>query len=398
MTEIVTYSLRNGRNQSTQYYQDITIFTDTFIAEAKKQVGTIVIAFQNHIESTNRETPRSFAEYAFELLTLCILWQTYAGEAVGKSPTMEKLLIKLVKLRRKNAFLKPAVDFVRGLLNFFLRSQKQASDSFINPTIENLDQLLRWMSATGDFKEEVRRLQAWRDFFATQPAQEIGKYLDQSFSFAKWFEADSLTTLGNYTQNVEHFLTETHPSDYRWREDSIFCGRQRVEYHMNMVGAEILNRSFREDFLQTKRKLVLLPPCMKARQDGRCEATETPMGEKCSACEPGCRVHQITQLGKKQGFNVLIIPHELNIFSNGNASLKQDEPLGIVGVSCPLTNVTGGWETKRLGVPAQGILLDYCGCNWHWHLDGGISTDIDFKQLQNVIGDQVRPTSEVRRT
>lgn len=386
MTEIVTYSLRNGRNHSTQYYEEIDAFTDTFIAKAKKQVGTIVTAFQDHITATNRETLRSFSEYAFELLTLGVLWSTYANRAVGKSQIIKNLLIKLVKLRRKHTFLKPAIDSVRSLLNIFLRSQKKTPHTAVAFSIENLAQLIQWLAATGDFKEEVTRLQTWQEFFATLSAQEVENNLHQAFLFAKWFELNSLAALGDYTQNVQQFLTKTHPEEYRWREDSIFCGRQRVEYHMNMVGTEILNRTLREEFLQTKRKLVLLPPCMKARQDGRCEATETPMGEKCAACEPGCRVHQLTQLGKKQGFTVLMIPHELNVFSNGNSPLKQQaETVGIVGVSCPLTNVTGGWETKRLGIPAQGVLLDYCGCNWHWHLAEGIPTDINFKQLQKVI-------------
>jgi len=387
MTEIVTYSLRNGRNHSTHYYEEIATFTDIFLAEADAQIHALIDAFQAFRQQTHAEEPNTCAENAFELLTLGILWSIYASEAVGKSKTFQNLLIKLVKLRKQHTSLKPGIDFLRGLINFFfMRSKKRRSQTAPQPTVANLDQLLHWMTATGDFKEEVKRLQMWREFLSAQSAQDEKIFWAQVLSFADWFESRSMTALGDYTPQVEQFLTETYADNYRRREDAVLCGRQRVEYHMNMVGTEILNRAFREDFLQTKRKLVLVPPCMKARQDGRCEATETPMGEKCNACEPGCRVHQVTQLGKKQGFTVRIIPHELNVFSNGKMALGQDETLGIVGVSCPLTNVTGGWETKRLGVPAQGVLLDYCGCNWHWHLAGGIPTDINFKQLQRVIG------------
>ena len=38
----------------------------------------------------------------------------------------------------------------------------------------------------------------------------------------------------------------------------------------------------------------------------------------------------------------------------------------------------------RLGVPAQGLLLDYCGCIWHWDKKG-IPTDINFNQLVRVV-------------
>ena len=388
MTEIVTYSLRNGRNHSTQYYQDIATFTDEFLVEADAQIHPIVRAFQTYRQRSHLEDSSTFAEYAFAWLTLGTLWSIYGSEAVGTSKTLQISLSKLVNLRRKTPFLKSGIDFLRGLItSLFMRSEKRRSQTMTQPTMAHLDQLLQWMAATGDFQEEVKQLQLWREFLASQTPPDVENYLNTAVSLADWFQSHSLTALGDYTPHVAQFLTDTHADDYRWREDAIFCGRQRVEYHMNMVGTEILNRAFRQEFLQTKQKLVLLPPCMKARQDGRCEAIETPMGERCGACEPGCRVHQVTQLGKKQGFTVLIIPHELNVFSNGNMTLKQDESLGIVGVSCPLTNVTGGWETKRLGVPAQGVLLDYCGCSWHWHLTGGISTDINFKQLLVCMGE-----------
>jgi hypothetical protein len=105
------------------------------------------------------------------------------------------------------------------------------------------------------------------------------------------------------------------------------------------------------------------------------------------ACTPGCRVHQTTKLGDKYGFSVFIVPHELSVFSNGDIKPNRDKSIGIVGVSCPLTNVSGGWETKDLGVPAQGVLLDYCGCPWHWH-DDGIPTDINLNQLLKVLAVQ----------
>jgi hypothetical protein len=50
-----------------------------------------------------------------------------------------------------------------------------------------------------------------------------------------------------------------------------------------------------------------------------------------------------------------------------------------------LTNMPGGWETKSLGVHAQGVLLDYCGCHYHWHKDG-IPTNINFDRLLQVVG------------
>jgi hypothetical protein len=108
-------------------------------------------------------------------------------------------------------------------------------------------------------------------------------------------------------------------------------------------------------------------------------------------------VHQLTKLGEKCGFAVLIMPHELSVFSSGAVEPVEAGAVGIVGVSCPLTNPSGGWETQDLGIPAQGVLLDYCGCPWHWHKEG-IPTDINFGQLLRVLGiDKPGLDTEMRR-
>jgi hypothetical protein len=106
-------------------------------------------------------------------------------------------------------------------------------------------------------------------------------------------------------------------------------------------------------------------------------------------------VLQLTKLGKKIGFDVFILPDELSVFSSGAVKPVDDEAVGIVGVSCVLTNPPGGWETKDLGIPAQGVLLDYCGCSYHWHKEG-IPTDINTSQLLQVLGFSEDISQEVR--
>lgn len=382
MAEVITYSLRNGRPRSDAYYEDVAVFTDEVLVEAENRVCTLVEAFQLYLQQTGRENPRSFAEYAFEVLTLGVLWQIYAGKTTDLAQASQGLLVSLTRWRQKYRALKPVLDPVRGVLaNLFLARPHSRTAS--RPTLDNLDQLLRWLAATGDFKEEVKRLTMWRDFLADELPTKVAQNLETAISWASWFETHSQTALGRYTPHVEQFLNNTHPG-YRWREDAIFCGRQRVEYHLNMVGTEILNRAFREQFLTTEQKVLLVPPCMRAKPDHQCEAKTTPFGQRCAACEPSCRVHQVTKLGEKYGFEVLIMPHELSVLAGGKMKSATDGRMGLVGVSCPLTNVTGGWETKYLGIPAQGVLLDYCGCPWHWHREG-IATDINFNQLLRVL-------------
>ena len=383
---VITYSLRNGQKRSDQYYEDVDAFTDQVLAEADGRTRSLVAAFQTYVRETGRETPRTGPEYVFELLTLGVLWRVYAGQAQGLPSVPGRALAYLVRLRQKAGYLKPGVDLLRGVLGrLFLSSDGRRPTGVPTPTLDHLDRLLDWLSATDTFSQELKRLRAWRDFLADRPPEEATRYMAAAVSFAAWFERRSESALGRYTPYVERFLTETHPG-YRWREDAIFCGRRRVEYHLNMVGTEILNRAFREAFLTAARKVVLVPPCMRAQPDGVCQAHMTPFGARCVGCTPGCRVHHVTKVGEKHGAEVVIMPHELSVFSSGQMQPMEDDTIGIVGISCVLTNPSGGWETKDLGIPAQGVLLDYCGCPWHWH-EKGIPTDINVRQLLRVLGD-----------
>jgi hypothetical protein len=148
-----------------------------------------------------------------------------------------------------------------------------------------------------------------------------------------------------------------------------------------MLGSEILNRAYRQRFLASRKKVVIVPPCMRAKPEGECKALVTPFGAKCQACTPTCRVHQVTKLGEKTGFEVFIIPDELHVFGSGTAN----QGLGLVGVSCVLTNWSGGWEADEMNIPAQGILLDYVGCKYHWDKKG-FPTDTNLTKLQEVMG------------
>jgi hypothetical protein len=398
MPEVITYSLRDGQRRSDEYYRTIADFTDEVLAEAQAQLGPSLTAFRDYVASNGVETPRGRDEYAFELLTLGVLWRTYSARARNLLPRQRRLLDKLVQWRQRYDFWKPAVDSLRGLLAArYLFPHRRPPAYWMAPTLSHLQQILDWLGATGDFKEEIKRLEQWQGYLVRRAGPEANRQLAEVIDFAGWFQGRALEVLGRFTPHVEQFLAETLP-DYRWREDGIFCGRQRVEYHMNMVGTEVLNRAFAESFRKTERKVMLLPPCMRAKPDGECKAQMTPYGERCAACTPSCRVHQATKLGEKHGFAVFILPHELSVFSGGKVKPANDGQVGVVGVSCPLTNVTGGWETRDLGVPAQGVLLDYCGCSWHWHLAGGIPTDINFKQVLKLMRSETeRPAAAEAR-
>jgi hypothetical protein len=88
-------------------------------------------------------------------------------------------------------------------------------------------------------------------------------------------------------------------------------------------------------------------------------------------------------MGEKYGFGVAIITHESSFNSKGIG--QTDGRLGVVGIACVLNLIAGGWKAKALGLPAQCVLLDYCGCKNHWH-DEGFPTDINLHVLGQILG------------
>lgn len=385
--EIITYCLRTDAADSGQYYRDVAAFADEVLRQAERHTTDAVESFLSHAETTGIAPQHTAQDAALELLLLGVMWRIYGNQALQLPAAPRRALTSLGRLRQAGGCLKAGVDPCRAVLStvFLSSSIRRAPKSAPHPpTVPEVGRLLEWMAASGDFAQEVKRLGAWRDFLAGQPAAVAGPRLAAAISFARWFEERSADTLGRYTPHVDRFLRETHPA-YSWREDVIFCGRRRVEYHWSMVTTEILNRVYRDVFLETPQKTVLLPPCMKARQDGQCQALPSPFGERCAGCTPSCRIRYVSEIGRLHGFETLVMPDELSVFSSGAVKPVKNGSTGVVGVSCVLTNPPGGWETQELGVPAQGVLLDYCGCSWHWHAKG-FPTDIDVEQLLRVLG------------
>jgi len=355
--EAITYSLHNDAADSERYYLDVSVFTDEVLKQGES-LRELIGAFQAYVEENHVEAMRSNEEYLFELLTLGTLWRVYCDDAHDMPGMPAKILIGLADLRKQGGSIKQAADFFKGIIATAFISPVDRQ-WYPRPTLDHLDKLLQWMAATGEFPQELKRLNAWRDFWCCKP-DEACSGIGQSIAFAGWFETASTTTLGKYTPNVEKFLKESQ-SSHRWKEDVIFSGRRRVEYHLNMVGAEIMNRAFRDSFLNAKRKAVVLPACMRFHPKPVCKAVSNGLSCECTGCTPQCRVNQLTKMGKKLGFEVFLVPHESSVFSGDAGKQLIGEGAGIVGIACVSNLVAGGWKAKALGMPPQCVLLDKCG-------------------------------------
>ena len=382
---VITYSLRDSRNLSDIFYQELSTFTDEVLAEMDNLTRAAVDGYVSYLQKEKSLKIRSDEEHAFELLVLGTYWQVYSGDAEGLNEIPQQLLSDLAKLRRKGGSLKPGIDFIRGVMSTIFLSPDLYDNMYkLDVSLRHLEKLLDWLEATGEFSQEVVRLRRWEAYLKTLPGKEAEDVLATAITLAAWFESRSAEMLGKYTVNVDRYLNEIRPEHY-WREDVIFCGRRRVEYHLNMVGAEIMNRAYRKAFNETTEKAVILPACMCLLPPSSCKARRDESGLHCVGCTAECSVNSIGKLGREHGFSVLVVSHESSISADKGNALFLSRNTGVVGVSCVLNLISGGWLLDGVGVPAQCVFLDYCGCKNHWSREG-MPTEINMEQLKKILG------------
>ncbi|HSD64209.1 MAG TPA: DUF116 domain-containing protein [Ignavibacteriaceae bacterium] len=381
----VTYSLKCGKSNSEDYYSEISTFADIVMDKASASLFPIVEDYINYLNTYNLEDIREKEEYILELLSFGVLWRSYSGQALAVHIAPFITLAKMSEWRKKHQRIKPFIDLMRGVLLslFMLPGERRKSPDI--PTLIQIDHVCKWFEATGEFREQALRFIRWRAFWSNKSEEEVFKIFYLIDEFTNWFDETSTKFLGKYTDNVEKFLSDSDKR-YRWREDRVSCTRARIEYHLNMVGAELMNRAFRTEFLKVDTKVVLVPGCMRGKPEGECEAVKVKEGLICNDCLPACKVNQLRKLGKKykddRAFDVYIIPHasDLSLWSP-----KSGRPVrGVVASACVTTLVEGGWELKRYNVPAQCVLLDCSGCKKHWYSEG-IPTMLNVRELKRRI-------------
>ncbi len=378
----ITYKLNYNGSATSTYYPAVAAFTDLVIDYAEYSITPITKKYRHYLIGYRLEEPRSIEEYIFELLNLGVLWRAYGNTAVGIKYAPFRLMAQMGEWRKTHPRLKPLIDVIRGFtLSFFLVPSPIQRTDHAPRSLNDLDRLITWLEATGDFREDAFRYIRLLGYFGTLPESFIPAIMKKVLVFTDWFASESLRHMGTYTPNVNAFVS-TNQSGYRWREDRFACLRSQTEYHLNMVGAEIMNRAYRNEFLSCKTKTVLLPGCMRARAEEKCEGIKSKKGITCSGCEPKCHVNQLREMGRKNNFDVMVIPHSTDL---SQWKTKPGEiPSAVVGVACLSVLVQGGWELQRNNVPAQCILLNESGCKKHWD-DKGFPTALDIRELKRVV-------------
>jgi hypothetical protein len=341
---------------------------------AQRAMADVIATFRVHRQH-RKLAQRSDAEHTFELLVLGVLMREHGREAAHWPLPLMWAMQWLVWMGKHIPRLEPLAKKLRGEVGWLGRSWAATRQG----DGQSLPRLVTWLRANGQVTQ-AERLGEWQQFLEPCTRVTSREVLARVQALADDFDQASRQALGRYTEHVEFFRAEA-VQHYRHRYDTELVTRTRLEYHLGMLGTEVLSRDQREQFEATRRRIVIVPPCMRALPDGQCKALNTPFGAHCQACTTTCRINLATRLGEQRGFEVYMIPDHLAHISAAGGGTAGG--VGMVGVSCALTNWSGGWDAERIGVPAQGVLLDYVGCSYHWD-ERGIPTAVNLRQLAEV--------------
>ena len=370
----ITYDLSRG-----DYYEEIEEFAQEVIAKAEQDHSKIITEYMQFIKREKLEELRSREEYIFDYLLLGVLANLYLNNVLETSRTTYVFMHKLIDFKDKYDKLTGIIDLLQGFLNTTLLYSAQREDysyEFINKN--DLAELIQWLAATGEYQEEIRRFKNWEEYFAAQFSVKVSYDLKYALNFAHWFQNRGVERLGNYTKNVKKFR-QGEQSKHLWRQDILLRTKPEEEYHLNMLGAEIINKARRREFLAAEKKVVLAPSCMRKKSAAECRAEEKRLGLQCLHCERDCNINLIDSLGSQGSFEVVIINDDYD-FNYYFKQWRAQKKVGLIVITCALKLLLVQYQLQRFNIPSQSLLLDYCGCQRHWSQEGSI-TNIDLDKL-----------------
>ena len=383
MRAFPVYDLRLSDGFSDRYYADAARFTDLLLDEVEMRAGVLLDRYRRHVQEYLRENPRSRGEYALDLLVLGMAFRRYLDAAESSPGWAVELTREFLWLRRRSVALKPFADLARAILNSLLLAPKMGSGIGTTPaSLDKLPRLIEWLSASGEFTQEAMRLNNWRSCLATLAPTEAARWFQETLELFDWFERESNAALGAYTVGVSRFLDRNAPR-HRWREDRILCCREAVEYHLAMVGAEIMNRGMQGQFQRTSRRVVLVPVCMQGEHAKECHARVIGFDRICIGCNSECNVNRVTRRMRALGATVYLVPHSSG-FSQWLARWQGKTDVGVTAVACLANILSGGFEMRTRRIASQCVILDHPGCQKHWSPEG-IPTDLNDERLVQIV-------------
>jgi hypothetical protein len=203
------------------------------------------------------------------------------------------------------------------------------------------------------------------------------------------FLEEGFRRLAPYVAGVPDFLDRaTRQTSFK---ESVLRSRPPEAYLRNMLAVGVVNRLHREAFLETTAKIIVLPDCLKNFGDWDCSKEDEGNAHLCSQCRPECLVYETVERFADDRTRVVLEPEDMKKYFGDIRTAEGT--VGVVGVACVLTLLSGFQATLCHRHPTQGIFLNYSSCAHHW-ADPPYNTSYSLARMAFILGAEDRDDPE----
>jgi uncharacterized protein len=157
-------------------------------------------------------------------------------------------------------------------------------------------------------------------------------------------------------------------------------GTSRMQYLLYMLEFEISNRVNRERFMNTERKIALLPHCLHDLSK-KCISEVDGLDYQCKGCSKACYINKMSKIFNNAG----VIPYIWKEASKNKLfGKKGNSNTGVIGIACLPELINGIRSVSKRGLPVLGLPLDANRCV-RWMGDFH-ENSVNLKQLELMIG------------
>ena len=164
------------------------------------------------------------------------------------------------------------------------------------------------------------------------------------------------SSLNDYTKKVDEHL-QTLPFNKHWDKR---LRTTREQYLLYMLEIELTNRINLKKFVNSTKKIALLPYCMKDF-DAECKSIPNEFDYQCKFCSKNCYQNYISSLLKKYDIEAYIWMGS-SLKKYARKTLMNNRTLSILGIACIPELVFGMRKCQKYKIPAIGVPLDANRC------------------------------------
>ena len=171
-------------------------------------------------------------------------------------------------------------------------------------------------------------------------------------------------------------------------ESSPLRSKSAEHYLRNILAVGILNRLMRPAFLKVQRKIIVLPDCLKNYGDWECCKAGNGNKTVCTQCTPECLVYETMERFANSHTAIVLEPDDMDAFFA--EAVKKNGSVGVIGVACALTMLSGFAKTIKYRIPTQGVFLNYSSCAYHW-ANPAYNTSYSLRRMHWLISNRESP-------